>query len=131
MNISSSIAPYTTLSSPSNNPRIERNEQLDKSPPQQTSSTERPEKASSQLNSEQLRSVEKPNTTEKQSRTSRENDRQERKSEDPPSRPTQPSENEALELRPVVIEQTNTTATQAFLDVANPRDDYRAVDIYV
>ncbi len=130
MNISSAAA-YTPLTSPSNNPRIERNEQQEKSSSQQIPSAEKSEKASSQLNSEQLRSVEKPNITEKQNRTSRENDRQERKAEDPPSRPTQPPENEALELRPVVIEQANTTATQAFLDVANPRDDYRAVDLYV
>ncbi|MFL0803821.1 MAG: hypothetical protein K6L81_08885 [Agarilytica sp.] len=128
MNISSSVTPYTP---PVQTQRAERNEQQEKSPPQQAPSVEKPEKASSQLNAEQLRSVEKPNLTEKQSRIARENERQERKAENPPANQAQRSENEALELRPVVIEQAKPPATQAFLDVANPRDDFQVVDLYV
>ncbi len=130
MNISSSVAPYSPLASTSNNQRLDRSEPQEKTPPQQAPAAA-PEKASSQLSTEQLRSVEKPNAAEKQNRTARENERQDKSTNAQPEKPAQSAESEAVELRPVVIEQTNSPATQAFLDVASPRDDFQIVDLYV
>lgn len=69
--------------------------------------------AISRQNSGHRRSVESPNSTEKQNLNNQKKEVV-----------------EAIELRPLVVEQKSNPAIKAFQSVADPEDDFHIVDVY-
>lgn len=95
----------------------------------------KPDSSSSQFNIEHLRAVEKPTKTDAPSKTGKPSQTDTQSSNSPKIesirfQQVKGQENEAIELRPLVIEQKNSLATNTFLEVAEPVDNFHIIDVY-